>query len=94
MVIPSDYTGKPFFLIQNYVRMKFMDFFLFLFIFQELHPDKLPHGWFLLNFYEKLTFFINGHVIYHFSKNFLQIPEILTENKHFYCLRVQIMKQC
>ena len=54
-----------------------MDFFLLLFIFQELHPDKLFYGWFLLNFYENI---INGHVTYHFSQNFLQILEILTEN--------------
>ena len=70
-----------------------MDFFKFSFIFQELRPDKLFQGWFLLNFYEKLIFFINCHVIYHFSRNVLQILEILTENKHFYHLRVQIKNQ-
>ena len=86
MLISSDYTGNLF-LIQKYVRMKFMDFFLFLFIFQEFHPDKLLHGWFLLSFYEKLIFFHRWSCyIYHFSQNILQIPEILTENKHFYHL--------
>lgn len=38
-------------------------------------------------------FFINGHAIYHFSLTFLQILEILAENKHFYHLRVQIKNQ-
>ena len=61
-----------------------MDFFLFLFIFQELHPDKLFHGWLLLNFYEKWFFLINGHVIYHYSQNIIQILQILTYNKKIF----------
>lgn len=65
-------------------------YFIFLFIFQELHPDKLFHGRFLLNFYEKLFFLKNGHVIYHYSQNIIQILEILTDNKSFCHLSVQI----
>ena len=64
--------------------------FSFLFIFQEFHSDKLFCEWLLLYFYKKNFFFINGHVIYHFSRTFLQILEILAENKHFYHLRVRI----
>ena len=86
--IAVTYTGN-FFLFKTMPERSLWTF-LFLFMFQELHPDKLFHGWFLLNFCEKLIVFINGHVIYHFSQTFLQFLEILTGNKHFYHLRVQI----